>query len=172
MRNRIAGALRSSTDPNAQQASLRISPNFVYDHPTLHELAGAIANLVSTKPDAEVRDFAEDIRAILRSYTDHLPKPLHPADGKAPEKIAVLLTGSTGNVGSHVLATLLAEPRVSTVYTLNRSGPAGRQAAAFTERGLPVELLNQGKFVSLTGDVTQERLGLDPEIFDEVRSFV
>ena len=103
---------------------------------------------------------------MLASYAAHLPTPLAPA-GAADPPAVVLLTGSTGNVGSHVLAALLAEPRVARVYALNRS--AGRHADVFHARGLPGALLGGGKLVELRGDVTAERLGLDAGVFDEVR---
>ena len=103
---------------------------------------------------------------MLASYAAHLPTPLAPAS-PAEGPAVVLLTGSTGNVGSHVLAALLAEPRVARVYALNRS--AGRHADVFRARGLPGALLGGGKLVELRGDVTAERLGLDVGVFDEVR---
>lgn len=108
---------------------------------------------------------------MLATYTDHLPRPVHPADGSTPSHIAVLLTGSTGNVGSHILAALLAERRVDRVYTLNRPSSDGtnRQSLAFIERGLPLELLAQDKLVELSGDVTHDRLGLQPAVFENVR---
>ncbi|GJE99007.1 acetyl-CoA synthetase-like protein [Phanerochaete sordida] len=173
LRNRIVGALRASSDANAQKASAHVSQNFVYEHPTLQELAGVITELVKN-PEHEKKDPVEEIRAMLASYTDHLPTPAHPADGTTPASPVVLLTGSTGNVGSHILASLLANKRIQRVYTLNRQSPYGseRDVLAFTERGLPRELLAQGKLVRLTGDVTQDRFGLEPEQFEEVKDHV
>ena len=114
----------------------------------------------------------EDIRAMLKSYTEHLPRPVYTKDGKASERIVVLLTGSTGSVGSHVLAALLAEPKVEKVYVLNRNSEVAKLEEAFLERGLPLELLDKKeKLVPLKGDVTQERLGLGEGVFNEVRNF-
>lgn len=45
LRHRIVGTLKASPEANVRQAATRISDNFIYDHPTLHEMAGAIAVL-------------------------------------------------------------------------------------------------------------------------------
>ncbi|GJE99114.1 hypothetical protein PsYK624_153600 [Phanerochaete sordida] len=47
LRNRIVGALRASPDGGVQQASFAISQNFIFEHPTLDELAHALSGLVS-----------------------------------------------------------------------------------------------------------------------------
>ncbi len=91
------------------------------------------------------------------------------------EDVVVLLTGSTGNIGSQVLATLLADPRVTTVYTFNRassSSSGDRQRAAFEGRGLPASLLSQSKLVQLSGDLAADRFGLTEPIYNEVCNFL
>ena len=47
LRHRIVGTLKASSDPNVRRAATRVSDNFIYDHPTLHEMAGAISVLVA-----------------------------------------------------------------------------------------------------------------------------
>ena len=111
-----------------------------------------------------------DIKKMLQTYASHLPQPAA-AGPVLLDGIVVLITGSTGNVGSHILASLLAEARIKRVYTLNRasSSDQDRQTAAFKARGLPVDILEGNKFVKLVGDVTQERFGLSQTVYEEVR---
>ena len=157
-----------------QQSASRISPSFVFDHPVLRELASAIATAVAPQADEGQKDIGEEIQKILNNYVHHLPKPLHPAGETSPEHVCVLLTGSTGNLGSHILSTLLGDSRVHHVFTLNRASATrsapGYQAVAFRDRGLPVELLSSPKLTQLVGDVTSDRFGLDAEPFAEVGS--
>ena len=96
-------------------------------------------------------------------YTTELPllrTSIKAADAGPP---VVLLTGSTGNIGSHLLAHLLAERRIKQVYTMNRPsdmGPLARVRAAFRERELPIDLLDDRRLVCLEGDVTQDFFGV------------
>ena len=112
---------------------------------------------------------------MLDHYAKHLPTPLAPADAVYdPNNLVVLLTGSTGNVGSHILAALLGEKSVRKVFVLNRpsASPKERQSTAFAARGLPVDILSDPKLVLLSGDVTQEKLGLETTDFEQVNIFV
>lgn len=124
-----------------------------------------------TPPDR--KDHIEEIEKMVQRYTSDLPMPAFAMD--SPEvntgSIVVLLTGSTGNVGAHILAALLAEPMVSRVYTLNRQSTSrieDRQAATFADRGLPVELLGSEKLVQLVGDIGKDAFGLEDTLYKEV----
>jgi hypothetical protein len=170
LRNRIAASLRLSSDPDVQTASTSISQNFVYEHPTLRELSISIVSLLIDDMPSKQRDSTTDIEAMLQTYGSNLPKPKYSATVSMSTPISVLLTGTTGSVGSHILAALLSENRVHRVYTLNRPSSTGtdRQAAAFAARDLPTDLLQQSKLVQLFGDVTQDHFGLTQAVFDEV----
>lgn len=84
----------------------------------------------------------------------------------------VLLTGTTGSLGSFLLAQLLENPMVERVYALNRpSGSASvaeRQRSAFVDKTLPLGLLDSGKLVYIEADVSQDNCGLTSSVYDEV----
>lgn len=169
LRTRIINALRGSADMSTQDAARHISQNFIFSHPTLCELAAALAQLVTAGGDCARRNTVQDIRLMLDTYTRDLPIVKRvPATSSGA---VVLLTGSTGNVGSHMLATLLQTPAVRRVYTLNRPSAAAaeRQRKVFLERSLPVELLASERLVQLFGTATDERLGLELAVFDELK---
>ncbi|EKM52251.1 uncharacterized protein PHACADRAFT_260494 [Phanerochaete carnosa HHB-10118-sp] len=177
-RNRVIGALRASESSNVRQAVQHISSNFVFEHPTIKQLAAALASFVDPSDGASAatsntRTRAGEVRAMIEKHTNNLPTARAQAlrRGAAP---VVLLTGSTGNIGSHILAYLLAEPRIARVYTLNRpsADPRGRLEAAFRERGLPVEELDDPRLMSLVGDVTRDNFGLDDAQYQEVLASV
>jgi thioester reductase-like protein len=85
----------------------------------------------------------------------------------------VLLTGTTGGLGSNALAVLIDDPTVKRIYALNRTGKSNlkvRQADALKDRGLgdKVSALDSEKVVLLEGDASQEDLGLANDAIDEV----
>lgn len=169
LRNRVIASLRSADDDSIRTAAQNISQNIVYEHPTLSELATALVALVNPSSAAETKDRLRHIADMIHKFSADIPSPNYNlASSSGP--ITVLLTGSTGNVGSHILVALLAEPRVEKVYTLSRPASQGedRQRAAFVERGLPEVLLDTGKLVSFVGDPNQPELGLKHEDFVEI----
>ena len=109
---------------------------------------------------------------MIAKYTADLPTAKAKTKAKAHDNAApaVLLTGSTGNIGSHILAYLLSDERVGCLHTLNRpsADPLRRLRSAFSERGLPVELLDDSRFVSLAGDITRDNFGLEEAQYKEV----
>ncbi|GJE92597.1 acetyl-CoA synthetase-like protein [Phanerochaete sordida] len=179
-RNRVIAALRGSGDTHLVSIAAQISPNFVFEHPTIQDLASVLGALVDPSSGSRARLMqpsvkVEDIVALIAKYTAELPTPENgPTNVLAVQRPVVLLTGSTGNIGSHILAYLLAEKNVAKVYALNRpsANPGERLKAAFAERLLPADLLDKPKAVSLTGDVTLENFGLADEQYDEVISSV
>ena len=155
-----------------RRAAQQVSPNVIFEHPTIKQLAHAVSSLLDPSAHAQgvSSSRADAIRALIAKYTADMPTAK--AKGKAnASPPVVLLTGSTGNIGSHILAYLLADERVGRVYTLNRpsADPLGRLKAAFTERGLPAEMLDDARLVSLAGDITKENFGLEEAQYREVR---
>lgn len=144
----------------------------VYEYSTLSELAVGVAALVDPTTVGVQKDHLRLIEELVDKYSANIATPSHKKDATTSGNIVVLLTGSTGNVGSHVLAALLAEPRVTKVYTLNRGVAAvaggDRQRAAFEARGLPTALLDGDKVVQLYGDLTRVGFGLDTDVLKEV----
>jgi len=105
---------------------------------------------------------------MVSKYTTNLPIPLglpHPIPGdfQTHPKI-VLLTGSTGSLGSYLLELLLQSPSVERVWALNRpsekSSLSERQINAFKERGIDEDLLRSAKLRLVEGTVSREMFGL------------
>jgi hypothetical protein len=83
---------------------------------------------------------------------------------RAPTDKVVLLTGTTGNLGSDILFTLLRDPTVRKVYALNRLSPEAssedRVKRQFEEKGLASYLLASPKVIFLDGKLAEPKLGL------------
>jgi Male sterility protein len=172
-RRRITGAMRSSKDIRAQKAMEEISQDLVYKHPTIQKLASYIDELVVPSGDGNVADPTAGIEEMIEKYSANLEGRLAVATSTTRPSVAniVLLTGSTGNLGSSVLASLLEDPRVKQVYAFNRGNQSmlERHTAKFTDRGLDVTLLRSDKVAFISGDIGLPSLGLDSALYDEVR---
>jgi thioester reductase-like protein len=82
--------------------------------------------------------------------------------------MSIVLTGSTGHLGTYILDALLADPQVESVHCLNRADDAQmRQEAQLRDRGL--ESLGRSgttTVVFYTTDLTKPRLGLSEDDYD------
>ncbi|KAH9941064.1 hypothetical protein B0H21DRAFT_811720 [Amylocystis lapponica] len=173
LRNRIMGALRDSHDPAAKAAVHHVQPNLVYAYPTVHALAAAIVRLVNPDDAFASRSSVDNIKEMIAKYTAKLPTPLATIAEKRDPRAVVLLTGSTGALGSHILVDLLSDERIARVYALNRGQDlAERQQAVFQEARLPTALLEGDKLVQLSGDLSREDFGLETSVLDDIRSSV
>ena len=172
LRSRIMGALRSSSDPRVALAVQKINQNVVFSYPTIKQLSLHIAQLISGDEAGPISAIAA-IEQMIEKYSAGLTEVRKSAD--APKTPAVLLTGSTGGLGSYMLRKLLLDERVERVYAYNRPaiGEAtiqDRQRDAFLDKGFELELLQSPKLVYLQGNSALPRLGLSDVIYEQVRA--
>lgn len=167
-------------------ANTRLEPNFVYTHPTISELAKALSNARSGRAADATSDqktsAVKACKSMLAKYTAGL-RDVKRATAVAPSKSGkhgqvVLLTGSTGGLGAHLLDELLKDDSVDTVYALNRKASRGggkslqdRQRDAFSSRGIQ-QSTSHSKLRLLEADLTQQHFGLDPTHYSELASTV
>ncbi|KAJ7656557.1 hypothetical protein B0H17DRAFT_1265163 [Mycena rosella] len=90
---------------------------------------------------------------------------------------AILLTGSTGALGCHILAQLLGKDQVQTIYALNRKSPDGvalveRQITAFKNQGLPHTLVQSAKLTLLEGELSDVNFGMPLATMNKLSSSV
>ena len=116
---------------------------------------------------------AQEMERLLGKYTNafpvHIPAP--GSNNQAQVSDVILLTGSTGRVGCHLLAQLVSHASVTKVYALNRKGCSDvkeRQREAFRMWGLDAELADFAKVIFLEGDLSKVDLGLGEQIYAEV----
>ncbi|KAF7293887.1 Acetyl-CoA synthetase-like protein [Mycena chlorophos] len=164
LRHRIVGALRTADKPTIAQS---VPQNIVYTHSSILALANTIEGLVSGKV-LSGEDPKAAIEAMIAKYTAEfaVSGPEVKSDG-----LVVLLTGSTGGLGSHILDLLLRNQSIRRVYAFNRPSATPidqRQAAAFRDRGLDVAVLASEKLLYLEGDSRRQDLGLSQAVYTEL----
>ncbi|KAJ7214255.1 acetyl-CoA synthetase-like protein [Mycena haematopus] len=173
LRHRIVGALRNSGS-EATSAAQKITQNFVYAHPTIEDLANAIAAVVRGDENSSLNNPEAAVETMIAKYSAGFETPLgsQEKNGASSTGQVVLLTGSTGGLGSHILEILLSLPEIERVYAFNRPGRiplSERQRQAFVDRGLDITLLASEKLIYLEGDTTKEDLGLPLHVWTTLR---
>ncbi|KAJ7688597.1 hypothetical protein B0H17DRAFT_1160269 [Mycena rosella] len=173
LRHRIVGALKNFGDDSAKAAAQKIPQNFVYAHPSIEELARAIISLMVVGDPNDSDPGPKDlIEGMIMKYSQGFNEAIiQPKIVPLASGIVVLLTGSTGGLGSHILDMLLSLDSVERVYAFNRRGRniSERQKEAFVDRGLDVELLTSKKLVYLEGDTSRSDLGLPADVWTTLR---
>ena len=121
-----------------------------------------------------VANHVREMQSLLEELSSNISPRSPPAGAPAHRQSRVaLITGTTGSVGGHILAELLATSDYDKVIALVRPGRQGstreRQVAAFRDRSLDTSLLESPKFVLVECPFEGERLGLNSAVYDEVR---
>jgi thioester reductase-like protein/aryl carrier-like protein len=148
-----------------------ISPAIIYRNPSVDLLAKHIYHSVQ---DTTTGDAEEDRTAPIESLLRHYEQKIDQIVAKGPTRSkcedtstaseVVMLTGSTGTVGSFLLNRLLADSSVSHIYCLNRAHDSGSlQRARNRQRGLTPCDFPPDRVTFLTADLTRDRLGLSSD---------
>lgn len=154
--------------PPAMQAPL------VYRHPSLEALVSVFERLckgqealeMSTETDEEKMQTVYDVHTADLPINGRLPEP------QEPGKACVLLTGSTGSLGSYILDSLIARDDVAQVYCLNRGiDSLERQQKSQAAKGLAP--LPAGKVRCIdAADLSRAHLGLPVQEYTRLLSQV
>ncbi|EFQ36630.1 male sterility protein [Colletotrichum graminicola M1.001] len=155
----LRGALATKTD----RIDLKtVAPRLIYANPSPRRLAADLwaRHAGSLQPFDADAEASRAMLALLAKYTLGLPSV--PAPERPPARRTeqtVLLTGSTGRLGAHVLDYLVANPAVRKVICLNRARDGrARQLRLNAARGLKTDLACKTEF--LQADLSQPQLGL------------
>lgn len=125
---------------SAPGMSAHIDPKDVYSHPTTQSLANLICGKCGMTSGSESgKSRPDQMEEVFQAHLADLPIITRPP--LPPKGIAVILTGSTGSLGSYLLDCLVTNNEVEQVYCLNRSEDAAqRQEHIHRERGLTINL--------------------------------
>lgn len=151
----------------------------IYRHHTLSTLAAFLerrrrdsssesesdgGDTAPTETSADDGDL-DDMRTLLDSCVADLPRIRGREDEEA---MTVLLTGSTGSLGSYLLDTLYHMPRVARIICLNRTADSEtRQASGAGARGLSSSW-DPARVSFLQADLSAPFLGLAPAAYQDL----
>lgn len=146
-----------------------LAPKVIYTNSTPRRLAVHIFNTIIQGQNglqSEDEQQQEAMKAIHHKYTQNLTKAKADRPEPRKENQVVVLTGSTGMLGSYLLDLMGRDPRVAKVICLNRAADGGRaqQLKALADRGLDVGIVDS-KAEFHHADLSRPDLGLGPEAY-------
>ncbi|KAK3988006.1 hypothetical protein QBC44DRAFT_293882 [Cladorrhinum sp. PSN332] len=120
-----------------------LSTRLVYENPSTAQLVSALfLSPISVKKSGNSLN-QEKISAMINKYATIRnpfdPEPRHKHSNSIPwHGNKVILTGSTGSLGTYLLHALLCSPSITHIFCINRTADAAeRQTRSFSARGLP-----------------------------------
>lgn len=159
--------LLSSAFPSSP---VQVDISTIYAYPSVAQLGHVLwSQLQNVRRGYQETDKAHILqtKAVSQMLAKHLPSF---AVSREKPKEYVILTGTTGALGSYLLDVLCKNDRVAKVWCFNRSGSADaacRQAELAQSRGLSLDWKGKVRFVRM--DLTSEALGLSQEDRTEIR---
>ncbi|KAK7041553.1 hypothetical protein VNI00_009140 [Paramarasmius palmivorus] len=185
LRLRLVSVLRGVT--GGEKALAKVNQNTVYRYPTPGALAEFVVGCLHEEgQDRDEKSMVEEhVKEIEQMVTKYSVKST-PSSGSTSRcttaKHTVLVTGTTGQLGAQLLFDLLTDPRVATVYALNRRSTndiIARQKVKFDEKGLDTSVIDEALarpetvVNGINGSCHKERAhlvfleGTSPDDFDE-----
>ncbi|KAE8363507.1 hypothetical protein BDV27DRAFT_129836 [Aspergillus caelatus] len=141
------------------------SPNLIYLHPSVAELTQAVLRLqqhqeASAEATKEAQLQQRD--QLLQELSGQITPP-------APKRHIVVLTGSTGSLGTYLLDALLKTPSVAHVHCLNRKADAvDKQRQKSKAYRLNLDL-DPSRVSFWPADLSKAGLGLEPGVFETLQ---
>ncbi|KAI4269248.1 MAG: hypothetical protein LQ337_007399 [Flavoplaca oasis] len=152
-----------------------LTPDFVYSHSSVEKLISAIHDPQNTKPASS------DTLELMQQFADKYN--FSNVGSQSQGNYTILLTGATGNLGSHLLPILSGLTHVSELISLVRirsetsaasdsSAAMAVQRKALEERGIILSRRAWSKVKVLAWRPGEHRLGLTEEDYDQIASTV
>lgn len=145
-----------------------INPQIIYGNPTVKRLSQVVMGILEGKTQVGIPR-EEKIQGLVKKYTADLPVNETRPQNEQPSPSTVILTGSTGSLGTYLLHSLLSRKSIAKVYCLNRSDAEFRQKKSFEEKYLHLDANYwQGKVEFLQASFGEPRFGLDEAKYAEL----
>ncbi|KAI2468516.1 acetyl-CoA synthetase-like protein [Annulohypoxylon bovei var. microspora] len=152
--------------------STKVATRTIYTNPTPRKLANYILSILNeeaeSSPSSGEDHQVKAMETLWEKYTAHLPTKQGDRPDPADEGQTVLLTGSTGMLGSYMLDLMVKNPSVKKIVCLNRSedGGAKRQAQSVKDRGLSAKFASKTEFLHV--DMSRSDFGLPQDTYDRL----
>ncbi|KAJ5338907.1 hypothetical protein N7452_005635 [Penicillium brevicompactum] len=177
----LQGALRTHY-PNSPFGC--VTTQRLYSYHTVVQLSNFMY-LLATSSDGSVdydpnidhsrsNKFSACVARFTASFPEALSRNMNGTTNEASKNgRVVLLTGSTGSLGTYLLSRLLDDPEIHQVICLNRSQDASlKQRKSFEEKGLDVTPFSWSKARFCQFNLGCGHLGLTGTLYDELKESV
>ncbi|KAF8311712.1 acetyl-CoA synthetase-like protein [Clavulina sp. PMI_390] len=191
LRLRCSSLMQSFPNAAVSSKARLLDAQVAFAHPNVSLLAQhliSIANISGGRYSDAEEEHARAMDNLVKKYTaefsDRVTTPPSvqrkviqaseaiPTNLRSPKE-SVLITGTTGALGSAILLQLIQSDRFDRVWALNRLGPQGqrsleRQRASFIDKGIDPALLEHEKLRVVDTDTSADLLGVDHEVYQEI----
>ena len=161
-----------------------LSPAVVYSHPSLNELSDHLSKKAKPAPQdldsgyqsADSNETGRssklrDMESLLDKYVQNLPVGNQRQQLPIIQGTTVLLTGSTGSLGSYLLNELSNDPNVQRIICLDRtSSAAEKHRETGPKRGLTP--LDPERVEFLKANLADPQLGVGNKVYERLKSTV
>lgn len=149
-----------------------LAMSILYTNPSITAFASALLRIPNEQHlsrDSKERQRLQTRMSIMKEYEGIIDRMvIRPSAAQAVWGENIILTGSTGALGCHILHNLLEKPHVKHVYCLNRASDGhSLQMERNTIHGLPAQV-DPSRVTFLTADLSQHQLGLPSPIFQKL----
>ncbi|KAL8702786.1 MAG: hypothetical protein Q9201_004041 [Fulgogasparrea decipioides] len=164
------GILRSSLLPHRPASELHwLSADTFYDHPTVNQISEVISNFLNHGEVPRRKDRKANLKGAFESFVRYLQRsPIYPPLQPKEDDVTMVLTGTTGSLGSCLLNKCAVDPKVSTIFCLNRSVAAEQKWHDQVSRRCVSDSSVTAKVHFITVDFGHQTLGLDPDHFNSL----
>ena len=165
-------------EANSDNRPSSLPADFVYLHPSIEQI---VSYLTKASRPMDVTFLQNRSDTMLKLWQDHLPfEALKDGAVGRPVHKMVMVTGSTGYLGTQVVAELARTDDVAKIFCLLRSNKVQREACnahtllqrrqreAFTRQGILLRPGEWEKIEALEWSPGEERLGLQGLQYDEL----
>ncbi|KAK4174324.1 hypothetical protein QBC36DRAFT_243638 [Triangularia setosa] len=146
---KLARKVSSSLRRSGSKQQENLTAEFVYRHPTLNLLSSAISARFTEGDSDNTHQSGHSRADTMRALADEYIQRLDSSQPSTTSPHVILMTGSTGSLGAHVLSRLSSSPAVAKVICLVRSSRATTSGASPT--GDPTQKDYQKQSISSTG---------------------
>lgn len=154
--------------------ALDLAPSTVYTNASPTALTRAILTMRSEQLESKSslkQNRLSKREELLQEYTrkiDELPVPLTSSATSGTPSSIIVLTGSTGALGSYILHNILADSTVKHIYCLNRAAESHcLQRKRNLHRQLPTDL-STDRLTFYTCDLSSSHLGIPADAYQEL----
>ncbi|KAL8793203.1 MAG: hypothetical protein Q9195_004233 [Heterodermia aff. obscurata] len=156
-------ALRSSLLQHRTMVQLSwLTVDTFYSNPSIYSLSQIILDFLNHGTVTLKQDRIAKMTTILERFvTSMAPAQIGPASDTKFHGLSVAITGTTGSLGEFLLDQYTSDPRISTIYCLNRSTTAEQQWRSHSSIHNRVDPIKNVALKFITVDLGHKTLGLD-----------
>ncbi|KAI1762681.1 acetyl-CoA synthetase-like protein [Hypoxylon sp. FL1150] len=149
--------------------STALATRAIYSNPTPRKLARYLYSAMQEEGKSSIESAGQPeilaMEALWKKYTTDLPEKKEGRPDPNDTEQTVLLTGTTGMLGSYMLDIMVNDPKVKKIICLNRAEDGGirQQADAAKERGLNNNYTSKAEFFHV--DMSRSGFGLPAEVY-------